>query len=66
MKKVKGIYRKLRTWLKMIWLKDILLCLYEIVMIGCLVFLLGDTLYEKVFKSLWEYIGMLVNQSKTT
>ena len=60
MKKVKGIYRKLRTWLKMIWLKDILLCLYEIVMIGCLVFLLGDTLYEKVFKSLWEYISLPV------
>lgn len=49
MKKVKGIYSKQKKWLKKIWLKDNLLCLYEIVMIGCLVFLLGDTLYQKVF-----------------
>lgn len=58
MKKVKGIYRKLKKWLKVIWLKDNLLCLYEIIMIGCLVFLLGDTLYQKVFKSLWEYFSL--------
>ncbi len=31
MKKVKGIYSKLKKWLKKIWLKDNLLCLYEIV-----------------------------------
>ena len=58
MKKVKGIYNKLKKWLKKIWLKGNLLCLYEIVMIGCLVFLLGDTLYQKVFKSLWEYLSL--------
>lgn len=63
MKKVKGIYSKLKKWLKKIWLKDNLLCLYEIVMIGCLVFLLGDTLYQKVFKSLWEYLELQNTQS---
>lgn len=63
MKKVKGIYSKLKKWLKKIWLKDNLLCLYEIVIIGCLVFLLGDTLYQKVFKSLWEYLELQNTQS---
>lgn len=63
MKKVKGIYSKLKKWLKKIWLKDNLLCLYEIVMIGCLVFLLGDTLYQKVFKSLWKYLTLQKSMS---
>jgi len=58
LKYIKGIYRKLRKWLCMIWLKENLSCLFEIVMIGCLIFLLGDTLYQKVFKSLWEYLSL--------
>ena len=58
LKYIKNIYRKLRKWLCMIRLKENLSCLFEIVMIGCLIFLLGDTLYQKVFKSLWEYLSL--------
>lgn len=45
------------------WLSHHFSSIYKIMLSGCLVFLLGDTLYEHVFKSLWNFLSLQDNLS---
>ena len=40
-----------------------LVTLYEAIVVTCAVFLLGEPLYDKVFKNIWEFLSFQYSQA---